>query len=131
MEVKTLNTLLENSKADSAFKTAVENFETGQNSELIQYASGAPRVKVLRVLMKLLDDYANEPIAKVEINGGSSCSRFSGHLEFSPGNKKINFNWDCSWRAKQENMIAWYGAPNQIKAAQIFGYQCFQIFEMV
>ncbi len=131
MEVKTLSIILENSNADSAFKTAVKNFEAGQDSELIRSSAGAPRIKVLRVLMKLLDEYPSEPITKVEISGRSSCSGFQGDLEFSPGNKKIDFNWDCAWKAEQESMIAWYGAPNQIKAVQIFGYQCFQIFEMV
>jgi len=132
-ETKTtsLNELLEASQATNEFKNAVQVFESGLESDLIKYSSGAPRVKVLRVLMKLLEMYADKKISSVSLEGSSSCSGFVGKLVFEPECTEIEFDWDCYWKAEQENMIAWYGMPDQTKAAQIFGYQCFKKFEQL
>jgi len=126
-----LKTLLENSEASDAFKNAVQDFADGKESQLIKYSLGSPKVKVQRVLMKLLEVYPDEKITEVNIQGSSSCSGYVGTLNFGPNKTKISFNWDCEWRAKQEGFITWYGAPDQIKAASQFGYQCFEKFEVV
>jgi len=126
-----LKTLLENSEASDAFKNAVQDFADGKESQLIKYSLGSPKVKVQRVLMKLLEVYPDEKITEVNIQGSSSCSEYVGTLNFGPNKTKISFNWDCEWRAKQEGFITWYGAPDQIKAASQFGYQCFEKFEVV
>ena len=126
-----LKTLLENSEASDAFKNAVQDFADGKESQLIKYSLGSPKVKVQRVLMKLLEVYPDEQITEVNIHGSSSCSGYVGTLNFGPNKTKISFNWDCEWRAKQEGFITWYGAPDQIKAASQFGYQCFEKFEVV
>ncbi len=126
-----LKTLLENSKASDAFKNAVQDFADGREAQLIKYSLGSPKVKVQRVLMKLLEAYRNEQISEVDIQGASSCSGYVGTLTFGPNQTKISFNWDCEWKAKQEGFETWYGAPDQIKAASQFGYQCFEKFEVI
>lgn len=123
-----LKKLLRNSRAVDAFKQAVQKFARGENSELIQYSSGAPRVKIMRVILKLLESYPNEAISSVTIRGVSTCSTFHGELTFGPQNQKIVFNWDCRWKAEEAGLVTWYGAPDQSKAAQVFGYQCFRQF---
>jgi hypothetical protein len=47
------------------------------------------------------------------------------------GELKYDFAWDCSWRARQEGWFDFWGAPDQIRAAGEFGYQCFERFERV
>lgn len=126
-----LKDLLEKSDATESFKRAVRDFSEGKDSKLIQYSSGSPKIKVLRVLMKLLDECREEPITEVDIQGASSCSSYLGTLTFGPNNGKIAFNWDCAWKAKQEGLKTWYGAPDQMKAARLFGYQCFERFETI
>ncbi len=123
-----LKTLLESSKASDAFKNAIQDFANGKESNLIKYSPGSPKVKVQRVLMKLLESYPDEQITEVYIQGASSCSGYIGTLTFGPRQTKISFNWDCEWKAKQEGFKTWYGAPDQLKAANQFGYQCFERF---
>ena len=130
VKIATLEELLRGSNASKSFKEAVENFAKGKDSELIQYSMGSPKIKVLRVLQKLFETFPGKPITNVVIDGYSSCSAFTGTLEFAPDQTKVRFNWDCSWRAAQEGLKTWYGQSDQIKAAQLFGYQCFEIFEI-
>lgn len=125
-----LDQLLAESNATPEFKQAVQEFANGEEPDLIT-ASRAPQIKVLRVLMKLLETYPDEPISDVKIDGASSCSSFSGTLEFGPSQTKIRFNWDCSWKAEQEGLKTWYGLPDQTQAAMRYGYQCFQQFERI
>ncbi|MFQ5650987.1 MAG: hypothetical protein ACE5IY_13680 [bacterium] len=125
-----LENLLNTSKAEPAFKQAVLDFAQNKNSTLIKY-SPAPKIKILRVLMKLLETFSDKPIAEVTIEGTSSCSAFSGILTFGPKQTVVRFNWDCSWKAQKEGYITWYGAPDQTKAAMKFGYDCFERFEVV
>lgn len=126
-----LEELLNNSKAEDSFKAAVLAFLDGKDSDLIKYSYGSPRIKILRVLMKLLEEFPDDAITNVDIQGKSSCSSFAGLLTFGPDQTKVQFNWDCSWRAKQEGLITWYGQPDQRKAALTYGYQCFEIFQPV
>ena len=119
------------SQATGQFKEALTNLINGKDSGLIVHSLGAPRIKLLRVLAKLLEEYPDEPISDVSIQASSSCSGFYGVLTFGPNASKIEFNWDCAWKAEQEGLQTWYGAPDQTKAAQLFGYQCFAKFEKV
>jgi len=123
--------LLAHSNADESFKAAVDQFCADKPSDLIQYPAGAPRIKVLRVLMKLLEEFPNEPITDVHIEAKSTCSAYVGHLEFGPSHTIVRFKWDCLWKAKQEGLRTWYGEPDQSKAAKAFGYQCFEEFQRV
>ncbi|MFQ5865256.1 MAG: hypothetical protein ACE5IW_08530 [bacterium] len=124
-----LDRLLEKSQATDSFKQAVQQLARGDESNLIQYSPGSPNIKVLRVLMKLLEQYPEEIISDVKIEGHSTCSSFHGTLIFGPGGTRIQFDWDCHWKAEQEGFKSWYGAPDQAKAARLFGYQCFREFK--
>jgi hypothetical protein len=130
-EGQKLNELLKQSHANDSFKKAVLGFAEGHETSLIEYPSGTPRIKVIRVLMKLLEAFPQEPISHVSIEGCSSCSGYYGSLTFGPSNVKVKFDWDCRWKAEQEGLKTWYGEPNQTKAAQLFGYQCFKQFNRV
>ncbi len=128
---KKLEELLKLSKATPLFKQAVQEFLEGKETDLIIHVRNSPGIKIIRVLMKLLEEYPDVEITDVNIQGVSSCSAFSGTLTFGPVDFKIQFNWDCSWRAEQEGYQTWFGHPDQVKAAQVFGYQCFEKFEQI
>lgn len=123
-----LQHLLARSRSELTFKEAVQSFLAGADPELIKVPLGAPRIKILRVLKKLLSEYQDEPITDVTITGRSSCSAFEGHLTFGPDSKEIQFSWDCHWKAAQEGLMTYYGQPDQASAAATFGYQCFRDF---
>lgn len=129
MQDAKLEELLRNSKAKDSFKKAIQMFVMGERTDLIRYAPGLPRIKIMRVIMKLLEQFGEEEISNISIEGHSTCSGFSGTLTFGPKAKRVQFNWDCGWKAQQEGLKTWYGAPDQSKAAQIFGYQCFETFQ--
>lgn len=123
--------LLARSSADESFKAAINQFCSDKRSDLIQYPAGSPRIKILRVLMKLLEEFPNEPITDVHIEAKSTCSTYAGYVEFGPNRSKVRFKWDCLWKAKQEGLVTWYGEPDQTKAAKTFGYQCFEEFQQI
>ncbi|HEX9654319.1 MAG TPA: hypothetical protein VGA99_11460 [bacterium] len=126
-----LSELLSNSRAVGAFKHAVLKFSSGDDSDFIRYSRGSPRIKVLRVLMKLLEAYPTEEIAGVQIDALSTCSTFQGIMILGPTGKRISFNWDCRWKAAEAGFVTWYGVPDQSKAAELFGFQCFREFQEV
>jgi hypothetical protein len=126
-----LERLLCNSRAVDAFKQAAQKFATGGDSKLINYPQRAPRIKVLRTLMKLLESYPQDEITDVRIDAASTCSSFHGELTFGPSGHKIRFNWDCRWKAEEAGFVTWFGAVDQSRAAEEFGYQCFRQFEKV
>jgi hypothetical protein len=126
--VRPLQELLDQSRASDAFKKAVRDLAEGRRSPQIRTNRGAPTIKVLRFLQKLLEIYPDEAITEVEINGRSGCSEFHGEAVVYPSGRRIRFWWDCSWKAEQEGMSTWWGSPDQTKAAQVFGYQCFREF---
>ncbi len=130
-QVQQLNERLEQSNANDSFKEAVINFVEGHETNLIKYSLGSPRIKIVRVLMKLLEEFHEEPISYVNIQASSDCSRYYGSLIFGPNNTKVKFDWDCGWKAEQEGFRTWYGQPDQLKAAELFGYQCFREFKLV
>jgi hypothetical protein len=131
MQVRKIDEIIENSHATAAFKRAVQKFIAGKESELIRYSPGSPRIKIIRVLTKILESFPDEAITDVNIEGRSSCSSYYGTLTIGPNALRIRFNWDCQWRAEHEGLRTWYGNPDQTKAAEMFGYQCFEKFERV
>ncbi len=126
-----LAALLRASRASEAFKQAVTDFARGRPSDRIRFSSGSPPIKVLRVLMKVLEVFPDAAISGVDIQGQSTCSSYYGVVTIEPGPIRVRFNWDCSWKAQEEGMRTWYGAPDQTGAAHKFGYQCFETFERV
>jgi len=130
-QVNSLETLLEASAAAAEFKQAVRAFEKGRDSERIRFNPGAPAVKVLRAISKLLEERPDLAIENVSIDARSGCSDFIGALTANPGAREFEFVWDCKWRAEQTGWTDPLGFPDQIRAAREFGYQCFQKFAEV
>jgi hypothetical protein len=127
---RTLDALLDASQAAPAFKEAVRALSAKQSQARITSNFGAPPVKVLRVTMKLLEERPDLPIESLDVRGASGCSNFTGKAVAQPGPATIEFNWDCAWRAAEEGWKDAFGEPDQIRAAQTLGYQCFERFEI-
>ncbi len=129
--VEGLETLLEKSAATEEFKAAVQGLEERQKSPLIEASAGAPAVKLMRVVAKLLEEEPALAVERVAVDGRSGCSDFYGKLKVNGGEHEYAFSWDCKWRAEQEGWKDPWGYPDQARAAQAFGYQCFKRFERV
>ena len=125
-QIKDFDTLLDESSADDAFKDAVRELEGGGKPERIAFNSASPPVKVLRFIMKLLEDFPDAEFSSIEVQGRSGCSDFVGQAVAQPGDLRFEFVWDCAWRAEQEGWTDAFGDPDQIRAARTFGYQCFR-----
>lgn len=127
--------MLKKSAATASFIEALDSFRaSGQpDGKAISSNSGAPAVKVARVIQKLLEAQPDWAIQSVSINGQSGCSDFRGTLKvgLETGEQKtIEFVWDCAWRANQEGWKSYFGDPDQQRAAREFGYQCFEVFNV-
>jgi hypothetical protein len=129
--VMTIDDLLTASAATPEFKDAVRKLDVGKSGDRIQYNVGVPAVKALRAISKLLEEEPGLEVHSVLINATSGCSDFVGKMSVNGGEVEFAFNWDCSWRAKQENYTDHFGYPDQIRAAREFKYQCFKKFERV
>lgn len=124
--------LLKESAATQEFKDAVTTFfNDKKQNDFIKHSSGIPAVKIIRVIMKLLQEYPETKIESIRVDAQSGCSNFDGMLAVEPENLTIHFSWDCAWRAKQSNVVNQWGMVDQAKAAWDFGYQCFSTFEPV
>jgi hypothetical protein len=90
----------------------------------------APRIKVQRLLMQLLASESALPITRVVVRGRSGCSDFSGEVKVETVSEThvFDFVWDCRWRAEKEGWTDCFGLPDQMRAAQEFGWQCFQVW---
>jgi hypothetical protein len=127
---KPLAELLEASEATPEFKLAVAQLEQGSLQERITYTRGAPPVKILRVICKILEQLPHEPLAAVDIQAHSGCSNFTGSASLEPGGIMIDFDWDCRWRAQEQGWSDPFGDPDQIRAARTLDYQCFADFRI-
>lgn len=121
-----LEEILNASSATAEFKAAVEALQAGDRSPLIEFGPGNPPVKVLRFLMKLLEEFPEREFESITVDGQSGCSDYTGTATAEPGAMNIEFVWDCAWRAQQEGWKDMFGDPDQIRAAQTYGYQCFK-----
>lgn len=126
-----MDQLLTQSRATEPFKAAVRSFAAGQVADLVEVRGYAPRVKVERVLHQLLAAEVAHPIERVSISGRSGCSDFVGTLQFVAAGQtyRVEFAWDCRWRAEQEGWVDYFGLPDQIRAAREFGWDCFERWE--
>ena len=122
--------ILGKSRATDSFKLDVMAFCSGRAAPSVTVEGFAPRIKVQRVLMQLLTRESDLPITKVVIRGRSGCSDFTGEVkvETVSATHVFDFVWDCRWRAEAEGWIDCFGLPDQIRAAQEFGWQCFQLW---
>lgn len=123
--------ILGNSRATDSFKLDVAAFCSGRLVPTVTVDGFAPRIKVQRVLMQLLSTEASLPITRVVVRGRSGCSDFTGEVavETVTETHVFEFVWDCRWRAEKEGWTDCFGLPDQMRAAQEFGWECFQVWE--
>lgn len=123
-----MESILARSNATEAFKQDVLRFVSGDESATIEILGYAPRVKVERVLVQLLNAEPDLVIRSARVRGTSGCSDFSGDVtvETPTGQRTFSFVWCCRWRAEQEEWKDYFGFPDQIRAAREFGWDCFQ-----
>lgn len=129
--VRNLEELLDASSATAEFKQAVEALAGNRPQHCLEANAGSPPVKVLRFVMKLIEEFPDIPFEKIYVHGESSCSAFTGHAITQPGGQRFEFDWNCAWRAGEEGWRDAFGDPDQIRAARTLGYQCFRRFERV
>jgi hypothetical protein len=123
--------ILGKSQATDSFKMDVAAFCSGRVVPTVAVEGFAPRIKVQRLLMQLLSTEASLPITRVVVRGRSGCSDFSGEVtvETVSETRVFDFVWDCRWRAETEGWTDCFGLPDQMRAAQEFGWQCFQLWQ--
>lgn len=120
------------SRASARFKDDLHRFIEGhEDVRGIVLLHRAPRVKVLRVIHHLLDTHPELAIERVQVDGRSGCSDFTGtvHVEGDSESRTFEFAWDCRWKAEQEGWTDCFGFPDQIRAAEVFGWRCFARWE--
>jgi hypothetical protein len=125
-----MDLILRNSQATEPFKLDVSAFFSGRPAPLVSVEGFAPRVKVQRLLTQLLAAEAALPITRVVVSGRSGCSDFAGEVKVETVSEThvFDFVWDCRWRAEEEGWTDCFGLPDQMRAAQEFGWRCFQVW---
>lgn len=123
--------LLDRSQATQSFQKAVRLYFENKPQQAIQVTGRSPVIKVQRTLVQLLEQFPDERIESVVIDGQSGCANYTGTLMIMPSQMQILFDWDCSWKAREEGFIDFLGLPNQAEAVRQFGYRCFRKFEVV
>jgi hypothetical protein len=121
------------SSATQAFRDAVERFaRTGAPNERISFATPAPAVKVERTITMILRRHPELEIERVEIDAVSGCSSFQGVacVRTSADTLRVDFDWDCRWKAVQLGWTDYFGFPDQARAAREFGFDCFRVWDI-
>jgi hypothetical protein len=120
--------ILARSFATERFKADVVAFASRAEAPSITLVRNAPRIKVIRLINQLLNEHPEWAVERLRIDGRSGCSDFVGTVVVEGGGdaRIIDFAWDCRWRAEQEGWLDAYGFPDQIRAADEFGWNCFQ-----
>jgi hypothetical protein len=115
------------------FKSDVLTYVRGGESQRIELAGYAPRVKVERVLTQLLHAHPDLAVERVRVHGRSGCSDFTGELIAIAGDAehRFAFTWCCAWRAEQEGWRDCFGFWDQGRAAREYGFRCFSRWEAV
>jgi hypothetical protein len=122
-----IDNLLSFARASSAFKTDIVRYADGLLADRIRTVRHAPRIKVLRLLAQLLSEEPELEVEHVLVDAWSGCSDFRGLIVVTTRDsvRGFRFRWDCSWRAEQEGWFDAFQLPDQIRAAQEFGWRCF------
>src|SRR5918998_880873 len=125
-----MEVILGKSQATESFKLDVAAFCSGRVAPRVAVEGFAPRIKVQRLLAQLLVSEASLPITRVTVRGRSGCSDFVGEVKVETVSEThvFDFVWDCRWRAEVEGWTDCFGLPDQMRAAQEFGWQCFQVW---
>jgi hypothetical protein len=127
-----LTQLLSNSSVSDRFRSAVDSFlHSGRPNDQIVFGYSSPPVKVARTITKMLEEYGHLPIESVQIEGQSGCEFYRGELIIRTveEERSVSFHWDCRWKAEQEGWVDYFGFPDQIRAAQVYDYQCFKVWK--
>ena len=123
-----LGPLLAASCATPPFRADLEAYATRQPSERITSAGASPRVKVLRAIAQLLHAEPALAIDRVRLQAVSGCADYVGSIEVADDSgaaHTFEFEWNCEWKARQLGYVDGFGFPDQIRAAEEFGWQCF------
>lgn len=125
---------LSESKATPEFAECVRLFisESRANGR-IEYSPGAPPVKIARTLTKVLEAYPDSVIERVAIDARSGCEFFRGEIEVttSERTRRIEFHWDCRWKAEELGWKDYFGFPDQLRAAREYGHDCFRNWDEI
>jgi hypothetical protein len=118
---------LDRSRATDAFRADLLAFAEHASADRVHLARPSPRVKVLRLVAQLVTQEPSLAIDRIVVDGRSGCSDFCGTLTVHASGERrtYDFAWDCQWRAQQEGWEDCFGFPDQIRAAQTFGWDCF------
>ncbi|MCC7053567.1 MAG: hypothetical protein IT355_09880 [Gemmatimonadaceae bacterium] len=123
-----LEPLLAASRATPAFRTDLAAFTDRRTAPRITAGGGSPRVKVLRTIAQLLHAEPAIEVDSVHVDAISGCADFVGQVlvtDVAGGQHRFAFEWNCEWKARERGYTDWFGLPDQIRAAQEFGWQCF------
>jgi hypothetical protein len=120
--------ILARSCATERFKADVVAFASRAEAPSIILTRTVPRIKVIRLINHLLHAHPEFAVQRLRIDGRSGCSDFVGTVivEGAGEARAFEFAWDCRWRAEQEGWTDAFGFPDQIRAADEFGWNCFQ-----
>jgi hypothetical protein len=119
--------ILSRSCATDRFKADLLAFSSRAESPSISLARTVPRIKVIRLINQLLHAHPEWVVDRLHIDARSGCSDFVGTVTVEGGGESrvVEFAWDCRWRAEQQGWVDAYGFPDQIRAADEFGWNCF------
>ena len=127
-----LQALLDASRVTPEFRHDVESFARTGAAERVAVPRYHPPVKVMRLLAQLLSAERSLPIDRVEIEGRAGCSDYSGVVVVHTADgasRAFDFTWCCAWRASEQGWRDGWGLPDLIRAAQEFGWDCFEVWK--
>ena len=121
--------LLAASQATEAFRADLEAYAARRHADRISTGGNSPRVKVMRAIAQLLHAEPALMVDRVQVRGVSGCADFVGVMEVTDTAGEVqtfDFEWNCEWKARQLGYVDGFGFPDQIRAADEFGWQCFE-----
>jgi len=124
--------ILARSCATDRFKADVVAFASRADVTSITLVRAVPRIKVVRLINQLLHAHPEWVVDRLQVDARSGCSDFVGTAVVEGGGESrvIRFAWDCRWRAEQEGWVDSFGFPDQIRAADEFGWNCFHRWQL-
>ena len=125
--------LLARSSATDRFKADDIALSSRVDAPSITYTRTVPRIKVIRLVNQILHAHPEWAIERLHVDARSGCSDFVGTVivEGAGESRVFEFAWDCRWRAEQEGWVDAFGFPDQIRAADEFGWNCFYRWQPV
>ena len=124
--------ILTRSCATERFKNDVLAFAARADAPSITLVRNVPRIKVIRLINQLLNAHPEWMVDRLRVDARSGCSDFVGTVTVEGGGQSrvIEFAWDCRWRAEQQGWVDAFGFPDQIRAADEFGWNCFHRWQL-